>query len=159
MEGARLNHRQHAGVNRETVSTNERSGWSEETSDRLLPPHIGDVHGGATGADQDQVDKDAMKRASLRAAGIGVWILTWPDVRVALTAVSQESTVGPVTPLSNAARHAASQGAKQANSWDHPVFEALGQGAVGGTACSRQQGIRFVKDNRCVLTRLIFFHS
>ena len=50
-------------------------------------------------------------------------------MKAALIAVNQESTVGPVTPLSNAARHAATQGAKQANGGDHPVFEALGQGA------------------------------
>lgn len=80
------------------------------------------------GADQSQVDKDATRRASLRGAGTSVWTLAWPDVKAALTAASQGSAVPPVTPLNNAARHAASQGAKQANGVDHPAFEALGQG-------------------------------
>ena len=81
------------------------------------------------GADPDQVDKDAIRRTSVRAAGIGVWTLTWSDVKAALTAVSQNSTVPTVTPLTNAARHQAAQGAKQAYGADHDVFEVLGQGA------------------------------
>lgn len=81
------------------------------------------------GSNPEQVDKDSVRRASVRASGIAVWVLNWPDVKGALTAVNQGSTVGPVTPLGNAARHQAAQGAKQANGGDHPSFEALGQGA------------------------------
>jgi len=81
------------------------------------------------GADSDQVDKDASRRANVRAAGVGVWTLTWSDVKSALTAANQDGTVAVVTPLTNAARNAAAIEAKKANGSDHPVFEAIGQGA------------------------------
>src|ERR1019366_1959937 len=77
----------------------------------------------------DQVDLDAQRRASVRQSGIGVWTLTYQDVKGALAAVAQESVMGSVTPLSNAVRHKAAQGAKQAHGAEHTVFDVLTLGA------------------------------
>ena len=81
------------------------------------------------GADPDQVDKDSEKRASLRAAGIGVWTLTWPDVKAALNAANQKTPVAAILPISNAARSSAMRAAKQLAGGEHPAFAALGEGA------------------------------
>lgn len=81
------------------------------------------------GRDQDQVDADATKRMSVRSADIAVWVLTWSDVKSALTAANQNSEAPAVTPLSIAVRQNAKQGAHGANGGDHAVFEIFGQGA------------------------------
>lgn len=81
------------------------------------------------GADQDQVDHDSTRRASVRAAATSVWALTWHDVKAALTAASQGSTVPASLPLSNSIRHRARQGAEQAHGSFHGAFEALSAGA------------------------------
>ena len=81
------------------------------------------------GADQDQVDHDSIRRESLRASGVSVWTLTWPDVKAALTAASQASTVPASLPLPNPIRHHARQGAKHAHGSTHEAFEALNAGA------------------------------
>src|ERR1019366_7427897 len=57
------------------------------------------------GNDPEQVDNDAQRRAAVRQGGTSVWMLTWQDVKGALTALSQDSVIGPVIPLSNAIRH------------------------------------------------------
>ena len=62
------------------------------------------------GADQDQVDHDSARRASVRAAGTSVWALTWYDVKAALTAASQAATVPASLPLPNPVRHRARRG-------------------------------------------------
>ena len=81
------------------------------------------------GNDPEQVDNDAQRRTAVRQGGTSVWTLTWQDVKGALTALSQDSVIGPVIPLSNAIRHKAAQGAKHAYGGDHPAFESLSLGA------------------------------
>ena len=81
------------------------------------------------GADQDQVDHDSARRASVRAAGTSVWTLTWYDVKAALTAASQAATVPASLPLPNPVRHRARRGAEQAHGSAHGAFEALNTGA------------------------------
>ncbi|MEW6474309.1 MAG: DEAD/DEAH box helicase [Actinomycetota bacterium] len=83
------------------------------------------------GSVPDQVDLDAQRPASLRAGGTVVWALTWADIKAALHAANQHSTVGPVTPVGNAIRSAARTGARQLHGSDHPAFGALTQGAFG----------------------------
>jgi ATP-dependent helicase YprA (DUF1998 family) len=81
------------------------------------------------GNNPDQVDLDSRRRSSVRAGGTAVWTLTWQDVKAALTAASQGSTVPTSVPLANPVRHNAVHGAKQANGGAHPAFDALGRGA------------------------------
>ena len=81
------------------------------------------------GADQDQVDHDSIRRASLRASGTSVWALTWHDVKAALTAASQDGTVPACLPLPNSIRNNARQGAEHAHGSPHETFEALSVGA------------------------------
>jgi hypothetical protein len=64
----------------------------------------------------------------VRAGGTVVWALTWQDVKAALTAASQGSTVPATVPLANPVRHTAVQGAKQAHGAAHPAFDALSRG-------------------------------
>ena len=80
------------------------------------------------GADQDQVDHDSIRRASIRAAGTSVWALTWHDIKAALTAVSQAGTVPASLPLPNPVRHHARRGAEQVHGSAHGAFEALNAG-------------------------------
>ena len=80
------------------------------------------------GANQDQVDHDSARRGSLRAADVSVWSLTWPDVKTALTAASQASTVPASLPLPNPIRHHARRGAEQAHGSEHEAFESLNAG-------------------------------
>ena len=58
----------------------------------------------------EQVDHDATRRASLRAAGISVWTLTWSDVKQALAAADGHGSVPPATPLATATRNRAGKG-------------------------------------------------
>ena len=81
------------------------------------------------GKDVDQVDLDAQRRESVRSGGTSVWVLTYPDVKGALDAVSKESQMTAATPLSNAVRHHAGKGAKQLRGHEHPAFDALSLGA------------------------------
>ena len=81
------------------------------------------------GKDLDRVDQDSLRRESVRSGGTSVWALTYPDVKGALAAVSQGSTMTAVTPLSNAVRHQAARGAKLIRGSDHAVFNALNLGA------------------------------
>lgn len=81
------------------------------------------------GSNPDQVDLDSLRRTSVRATGTPVWTLTWQDVKAALTAASQNSTVPAATPLANPIRNSAAQGAKQAHGGPHAAFDALGRGA------------------------------
>ena len=81
------------------------------------------------GADQDQVDHDSIRRASLRASGTSVWALTWHDVKAALTAASQDGTVPACLPLPNSIRNNARRGAKHAHESTHETFKALNVGA------------------------------
>ena len=81
------------------------------------------------GADQDQVDHDSIRRASLRASGTSVWALTWHDVKAALTAASQDGTVPACPPLPNSVRNNARRGAEHAHRSDHEAFKALSVGA------------------------------
>lgn len=87
------------------------------------------------GSDPEQVDKDARRRSSLRSSGIGVWTLTWADVKQALTAASESSTVSPSIPFSNAIRHKATRGAKGTQDTGHPAFDALSMGAFEQLMC------------------------
>lgn len=80
------------------------------------------------GSNPEQVDKDARRRASVRASGATVWTLTWADVKAALTAAAQGSSVGAALPITNPARQQAIVGAEQALGKDHPAFEALKAG-------------------------------
>jgi hypothetical protein len=57
------------------------------------------------GNNPDQVDLDSTRRSSVRAGGTVVWALTWQDVKAALTAASQGSTVPATVPLANPIRH------------------------------------------------------
>lgn len=82
------------------------------------------------GATPAHVDRDAAKRASLRAAGIGVWVLTWKDVRAALEAVSEGGgSVGPVTPFSGTTRNQAAQILAGLFGSEHPAAGVLKLGA------------------------------
>ena len=82
------------------------------------------------GATPAHVDGDAAKRASLRTAGIGVWVLTWKDVRAALEAVSEGGgSVGPVTPFSGTMRNQAAQIVAGLLGGDHPAAAVLKLGA------------------------------
>lgn len=81
------------------------------------------------GNNPDQVDLDSSRRSALRAGGTVVWTLTWQDVKAALTAASQGSTVPATIPLANPVRHHAVQGAKQANHGAHAAFDGLARGA------------------------------
>jgi hypothetical protein len=81
------------------------------------------------GKDLDRVDHDAERRGSVRSGGTSVWVLTYPDVKGALDAVSQGSTMAAATPLSNAVRHKAAGGAKQLPGSDEVVCKALNLGA------------------------------
>lgn len=80
------------------------------------------------GADQDQVDHDSIRRSSVRASGTSVWVLTWEDVKAALTAASQGSAVSASLPLTNPVRRRARQGAEEAYGSAHGAFEAVGSG-------------------------------
>lgn len=87
------------------------------------------------GADNDQVDKDSTRRASVRGGGTSVWTLTWSDVKEALYAVSQNSSVGPTTPFANGVRHRAQKAAKDVFGGDHGAFDALDKGAFDQLTC------------------------
>ena len=81
------------------------------------------------GKDLERVDRDAMRRAAVRGGGSSVWVLTFADVKGALTALNQESQMNAVTPLSSNVRHGAVQGAKHLRGDSHAAFSALELGA------------------------------
>ena len=81
------------------------------------------------GKDLERVDHDAVRRSSVRGGGTSVWVLTYPDVKGALAAVTQESAMAAITPLSSAVRRHAVQGAKQLRGEPHAAFDALDFGA------------------------------
>ena len=76
-----------------------------------------------------QVDDDARRRASLRADGIGVWTLTWSDVKSALAAANGDGTVGSATPLAGPARNHASKGITHQLGAEHGLAGVLKLGA------------------------------
>ncbi len=80
------------------------------------------------GARPEQVDLDAERRASLRAAGTLVWVLTWNDVKEALYAATQGKEVARRVPLPPTARRYAGEGARAKLGGHHPAFEALDLG-------------------------------
>jgi hypothetical protein len=81
------------------------------------------------GADQDQVDKDSARRASLRAAGIGVWALTWADVKGALGGVNKGAAMPAVLPLPTGKRHAVRNQAEQILGGTAEAFKSVDLGA------------------------------
>lgn len=82
------------------------------------------------GADPTHVDGDAAKRASLRAAGVGVWVLTWKDVRAALEAATAgKGTVGAATPFSGPGRNQAAKIIATLLGDRHPLAGVLKLGA------------------------------
>jgi hypothetical protein len=76
-----------------------------------------------------QVDHDARRRASLRASGIGVWTLTWSDVKSALAAANGDGSVGSATPLAGPARNHAAKGIADQLGAEHGLAGVLKLGA------------------------------
>ena len=58
----------------------------------------------------DRIDADAVRRASLRAAGTRVWTLTYSDVKAAIAATNGGGSVSPAMPLGAPARNRAGKG-------------------------------------------------
>jgi ATP-dependent helicase YprA (DUF1998 family) len=85
------------------------------------PPVAIYLDGWAFHQDPHQVDSDAIKRGSLRAAGTRVWTLTYPDVKAAMTAANDAGPVGPVTPLTGPARNRAGKGIADQLGSDHAL--------------------------------------
>jgi len=81
-------------------------------------------HGGGS-----QIDDDARRRASLRASGVTVWTLTWPDVKQALEATNGGGTLASSTPIANAARNLATKGLITQLGAGHGLAHVLGYGA------------------------------
>ncbi len=93
------------------------------------PPVAIYLDGWAFHQSPDQVDGDAMKRTSLRAAGTRVWTLTYSDVKAAVAAANGGSTVGPVTPLTSSARNRAGKGIGDQLGVDHGLAGVVKLGA------------------------------
>jgi len=81
------------------------------------------------GMNAADTDRDAGIRDSLRSSGIRVWALTWTDVKAALSAIDNQTRVGPLALVSNKVRLAAKTTAVTQHGSDSDVFEALEFGA------------------------------
>lgn len=93
------------------------------------PPVAIYLDGWAFHQDPNQLDGDAMKRASLRAAGTRVWTLTYSDVKTAVAAANGGGAVGPVTPLAGSARNRAGKGIGDHLGADHGLVGVVKLGA------------------------------
>jgi hypothetical protein len=80
------------------------------------------------GANPDDTDADAVKRAGLRAAGIRVWTLTWADVDVALKALAQQHPVAASLPLPTPVRVQARQQLGSMPGGDREAYTAVDRG-------------------------------
>lgn len=79
-----------------------------------------------------QVDDDATRRASLRSAGIGVWSMTWNDVKTAMAAATGTGAAGAgLAPLSGPARVHAKQGITAQLGPEHALAAITDQGPFG----------------------------
>ena len=87
------------------------------------------LDGWAWHREADQVDADATRRASLRAGGIRVWTLSYPDVKAAVAATNGDASVGSATPLSNSARNRAGKGISDQLGSDHRLVGVVKLGA------------------------------
>lgn len=87
------------------------------------------LDGWAWHQEPDQVDADATRRASLRAAGTRVWTLTYSDVKAAVAATNADGAIGPVTPLTNVARNQVGKGITDQLGSDHGLAGILKLGA------------------------------
>jgi len=87
----------------------------------------------------EQVDQDARRRASLRAAGITVWSLTWSDVKAALAAAEGNGTVTSATPISTSARNHAGRAIVERLGSGHGLVGVLKLGAF-------EQLMRWLRD-------------
>ena len=80
------------------------------------------------GANADDTDHDAPRRASLRAADIKVWVLTWDDVKAALSSIDSTTALGPSLPVSNVVRAKTREGSVARYGAESPVFETINMG-------------------------------
>jgi ATP-dependent helicase YprA (DUF1998 family) len=81
------------------------------------------------GKDVDKIDGDAMRRDRARQSGIPVWIMTWGDVRGALNAVQQGTTLISATAVSKTVRTEAVKIAGDALGSSPRCFRSLDDGA------------------------------
>ncbi|MEV4419507.1 DEAD/DEAH box helicase [Patulibacter sp. NPDC049589] len=81
------------------------------------------------GKDSAQIDWDAARRTSLRESEIGVWTMTWHDVKAAFDAAKTNGKVGAVTPVAMPARNKASTAIVKQLGEEHSLANVLKLGA------------------------------